>query len=83
VDNDNIIEEMSRLFFILRDNLKDLYIGQLKLKEEVAKIEEIESVKMSFIKEVTQLLSRTDNSQQADSRHSSEKKTCRSRVGDS
>ena len=39
VDNDNIIEEMSRLFFILRDNLKDLYIGQLKLKEEVAKIE--------------------------------------------
>lgn len=73
---------MSRLFFILRDNLKDLFIGQMKLKEEVSKIEEIESVKLSFIKEVTQLLSKTENSQAASSRHSSEKKTNRSKIDD-
>lgn len=75
VDNDNIVEEMNRLFFILRDNLKDLFIGQLKLKEEVGKIEEIQSIKLSFIKEVTQLLSKTENSRPNSSRHSSEKKT--------
>lgn len=32
VDNDNIIEEMNRLFYILKDNLKDIFIGQLKLR---------------------------------------------------
>ena len=41
---------MSRLFFILRDNLKDLFIGQLKLKEQIGNIEEIQSIKMSFKK---------------------------------
>jgi hypothetical protein len=32
VDNENIIEEMNRLFYILKDNLKDIFIGQLKLR---------------------------------------------------
>jgi hypothetical protein len=25
VDTDNVVEEMSRLFYILKDNLKDIY----------------------------------------------------------
>lgn len=62
---------MNRLFFILRDNLKDLFIGQLKLKEEIGKIEEIQSIKLSFIKEVSQMLSKTDNSRPSTSRLSS------------
>ena len=33
VDNENVLEEMSRLFYILKDNLKDIYEGQLKLRE--------------------------------------------------
>jgi hypothetical protein len=41
VDNDNIIEEMNRLFFILRDNLKDLFIGQLRLKEKIGNIKSV------------------------------------------
>lgn len=32
VDTDNIVEEMNRLFYILKDNLKDIFIGQLKLR---------------------------------------------------
>jgi len=50
VDTDNIVEEMNRLFYILKDNLKDIFIGQLKLREEISKIEEIQSIKLSFIK---------------------------------
>jgi hypothetical protein len=33
VDTDNILEEMNRSFYILKDNLKDIFNGQLKLKE--------------------------------------------------
>lgn len=32
IDTENIIEEMNRLFYILKDNLKDIFIGQLKLR---------------------------------------------------
>ena len=41
---------MSRLFYILKDNLKDIYLGQLKLKEQIDKIEEVNKIKMSFIR---------------------------------
>ena len=33
IDTDNIIEEMNRFFYILKDNLKDIFIGQIKLRE--------------------------------------------------
>ena len=47
------MEEMTRLFYVLKDNLKDIYMGQMKLKEEIEKIEEISKIKLSFIKEVS------------------------------
>lgn len=50
VDTDNIVEEMNRLFYILKDNLKDVFVGQLKLREEISKIDEIQSIKLSFIR---------------------------------
>lgn len=39
VDTDNVVEEMSRLFYILRGSLKDIFQGQLMLKQEIEKIE--------------------------------------------
>lgn len=62
MDTDNIIEEMNRLFYILKDNLKDIFLGQLKLKEEISKIEEIQSIKLSFIREVEEMLSKASAS---------------------
>lgn len=53
---------MNRLFYILKDNLKDIFIGQLKLREEIGKIEEIQSIKLSFIREVEEMLSRASAS---------------------
>lgn len=50
---------MNRLFYILKDSLKDIFVGQLKLREEIGKIEEIQSIKLSFIKEVTEMLSKS------------------------
>lgn len=38
IDTDNIIEEMNRCFYILKDNLKDIFIGQMKLRDEIGKI---------------------------------------------
>lgn len=58
VDTDNIIEEMNRSFYILKDNLKDIFIGQMKLRDEIGKIEEIQSIKLSFIREVEEMLSK-------------------------
>lgn len=62
MDTDNIIEEMNRLFYILKDNLKDIFLGQLKLREEISKIEEIQSIKLSFIREVEEMLSKASAS---------------------
>jgi hypothetical protein len=53
---------MNRLFYILKDNLKDIFIGQLKLREEISKIEEIQSIKLSFIREVEEMLSKASAS---------------------
>ena len=41
VDSDNVVEEMNRQFYILKDNLKDIYDGQLKLKQHIEKISEV------------------------------------------
>ncbi len=58
VSNDNLVEEMSRLFYILKDNLKDIYQGQLQLKREIEKIKEVNRIKLSFIKEMSEMLSK-------------------------
>jgi hypothetical protein len=41
---------MDRLFYILKDNLKDVYLGQKKFREEISKIQEIGKIKKSFMK---------------------------------
>ena len=41
---------MNRFFYILKDNLKDIFMGQIKLREEIGKIDEIHEIKLSFIK---------------------------------
>lgn len=65
VDTDNIIEEMNRSFYILKDNLKDIFIGQMRLRDEIGKIEEIQSIKLSFIREVEEMLSKTSFSRKS------------------
>lgn len=32
VDRNNLMEEMSRLFYILKDNLKDIFRNQMEMK---------------------------------------------------
>ena len=59
VDSDNIVEETSRMFYILKDNLKDIYEGQLRLRQQIEKIEEVKKIKLSFIKEVSGMLSKS------------------------
>jgi hypothetical protein len=54
VDTDNILEEMNRLFEILKDNLRDIYQNQLLMKNILQKIKVFQkgprSVKLSFAK---------------------------------
>lgn len=56
VDNDNILEEMNRLFEILKDNLRDIYQNQMLIKNIIQKIKIPNrinrSVKLSFAKEM-------------------------------
>jgi hypothetical protein len=41
---------MDRLFYVLKDNLKDIYFGQKKFREEISKIQDIGKIKRSFTK---------------------------------
>ena len=56
VDSDNILEEMNRLFEILKDNLRDIYQNQLIMRTMIQKIKiptrVNRSVKLSFAKEM-------------------------------
>ena len=56
VDTDNILEEMNRLFEILKDNLRDIYQNQVIMKTVIQKIKipsrVNRSVKLSFAKEM-------------------------------
>lgn len=36
-----MVEEMNRLFYILKDNLKDIFLGQAKLKAKIEKMGEV------------------------------------------
>ena len=62
VDTDNVVEEMSRLFYILKDNLKEICEGQLRLREQIDRIEETDKIKLSFIKEVSEMLNKSYSS---------------------
>lgn len=52
VDTDNILEEMDRLFEILKDNLREIYQNQVLMKTILQKIKVFQkgtrSVKLSF-----------------------------------
>ena len=54
VDTANILEEMNRLFEILKDNLRDIYQNQLLIKTILQRIKVFQkqsrSVKLSFVK---------------------------------
>lgn len=58
VNTDNIVSEMSRLFYILKDNFKEVFAGQVKLKDQIQKARAIERDRLSFIHEVSNMISR-------------------------
>jgi hypothetical protein len=41
INTDNMVEEMNRLFYILKDNFKDIFLGQAKLKAKIEKMGEV------------------------------------------
>lgn len=49
---------MNKLFYILKDNLKMIYSKQQRIKREIEKIELPECIKLSFVKEVSQMLAK-------------------------
>ena len=50
---------MNRLFYILKDSLKQIFSGQTRLRERISKINQIQSIKMSFIRWVSEMLSKS------------------------
>ena len=53
-----MVGEMNRLFFILKDNMREIVAGQSKLTERISRINRMQSIKLSFNRYVSEMLSK-------------------------